>query len=105
MVYGAEPYQTVRTQSLRKEVDGQIIRRPGPKLTAPPELGLEPAGARNNPPALGAVLLPVCLREGHGWEHVSHVVALEAQLNLGAGLMGDKESDRVRLRHNKHHAS
>ena len=84
-------------------MDGQIIRCPAPKLTAPPELGLEPAGARNNPPSLGAVLLPVRLGEGHGWEHVSHVVALEAQLNLGAGLIGDKESGQVLLHHNKHH--
>lgn len=56
------------------------------KRTVPPELDFEPAWSWNHTPALGAVNLPVLLSEGHRRKHVGHVVAIEAQLNLGACL-------------------
>lgn len=56
-------------------------------LTVPPVLCFEPAQPWHHRPPLFTVLLPHARCEGHGWEHVSQVVALKAHLNLGACLM------------------
>lgn len=56
------------------------------RLTVSPELEPEPARPGLHPPALGAVQLAGVLGEGHGGEHVRHVVALVAHLDLRAGL-------------------
>lgn len=55
-------------------------------LTVSPELGFEPVWSRQHGPAFGAVDISVALGEGHGREHVRHVVALIAQLDLCARL-------------------
>lgn len=59
-------------------------------LTVSPELGLEPAWSRDHRPAPGAVNAALRLPEAHGREHVRHVVAMVAQINLGAGLEAEQ---------------
>lgn len=55
-------------------------------LTIAPELSLQPARPWQYSPPLGTVLLSLLLGEWHRREHVGHIVALEAHLDLGAGL-------------------
>lgn len=54
--------------------------------TISPELDSEPVWTWDDTPALGAVLLSVHFSERHGRKHVGHVVALKAQIDLGASL-------------------
>ena len=62
-------------------------------LTVSPVLGLEPARSRGDAPTLGAVRQPLRWGERHGREHVGHVVALVAQLDLRARLWrGDRRT-------------
>lgn len=63
--------------------------------TVPPELCVEPAWAGQHRPASGAVMAALRLPEDHGWKHVRHVVAMVAQVDLGARLAAERGRRRM----------